>query len=132
MVMIACYRWSVMWVSAMVLTLLSISPSFGFDPFWSPVLTDWGLSASGLHLSVLRFAPERGLQLATVTALDHRGKGLQFGLGYDDMVSESRDALDGLNLRSPFPIRSSFRPLGAINGSNSLSRSDGRNATTFG
>ena len=76
MVMIACYRWSVMWVSAMVLTLLSISPSFGFDPFWSPVLTDWGLSASGLHLSVLSFAPERGLQL----------------------VSESRDALDGLNL----------------------------------
>jgi hypothetical protein len=47
---------------------------------------------------VLSFAPERGLQLATVTALDHRGKGLQFGLGYDDMVSESRDALDGLNL----------------------------------
>jgi hypothetical protein len=98
MVMIACYRWSVMWVSAMVLTLLSISPSFGFDPFWSPVLTDWGLSASGLHLSVLSFAPERGLQLATVTALDHRGKGLQFGLGYDDMVSESRVALDRLNL----------------------------------
>jgi hypothetical protein len=62
------------------------------------VLTDSGLSASGSHLSVVSVSPERGLQLATVTALDHRGKGLRFGLGYDDMVWASRHALDGSNI----------------------------------
>ena len=96
--MIACYRWSVVWVVAMALTLLSIAPSFAFDPLWSTLLTDWGFSTSGLHLSVLSVAAENGLQLASATALDQRGKGLRLGLGYDDMVSASRNALDGSNV----------------------------------
>lgn len=33
-----------------------------------------------------------------VTALDHRGKGLRLGFGYDDMVSASRNSLDGSNV----------------------------------
>jgi hypothetical protein len=96
--MMACYRWSVVWVVAMALTLLSIAPSFAFDPFWSTLLTDWGVSTSGLHLSVLSVAAENGSQLASATALDQRGKGLRFGLGYDDMVSASRNVLDGSNV----------------------------------
>jgi hypothetical protein len=94
----ACYRWSVVWVVAMALPFLSIAPSFALDPFWSTVLADWGFSSSGLHLSVLSVAADNGLQLASATALDQRGKGLRIGFGYDDMVSASRTALDGSNV----------------------------------
>jgi hypothetical protein len=57
------------------------------------VLSDPILPASELHISVLSFGGERGLQLAAASA--GRGKRLQFGFGYDDMIAASRNVMDG-------------------------------------
>jgi hypothetical protein len=84
-------------VGAVTLTLLAISPSAAFDALWGTVLSDWAFPTSELHVSVFSFAGETGLQLAAASALEPGGKSLQFGVGYDDMVSASRNTLDGSN-----------------------------------
>lgn len=89
------YRAIFILVGAVVLTLLAISPSTAFDALWSTVLSDWALPTSDLHVSVFSFAGETGLQLAAASALERGGKGLQFGVGYDDMVTASRNPLEG-------------------------------------
>ena len=87
------YQVTLILVGTVALVLLATSPSLAFDALWSTVLSDPVLSASELHVSVLSFAGETGLQLAAASAGGR--KGLQFGFGYDDMISASRNGLDG-------------------------------------
>jgi hypothetical protein len=91
------YRVVLIFVGSASLTLLIISPSTAFDALWATVLSDLALPMSELHVSIFSFAGEAGLQLAAASALERGGKSLQFGVGYDDMVSASRNALDGSN-----------------------------------
>ncbi len=89
------HRVTLILVGAVALTLLAISPSMAIDALWSTVLSDWALPTSDLHVSVLSFSGETGLQLAAASA--RGGKGLQFGVGYDDMIAAARNGLDGSN-----------------------------------
>ena len=93
----ARYRVALIFVGAISLILLAISPSMAFDALWGTVWSDSALPASELHVSLFSFAGEMGLQLAAASALDRCGKSLQFGLGYDDMVPTFLNALDGSN-----------------------------------
>lgn len=96
--MSACHRCIAIFAGAIALTLLAISPSTAFDPLWSTVLSESVLSGSELQLSLLNWTSGTGLQFATAAASEHGGKGIRFGVGIDDMVAPSRNALDGASL----------------------------------
>jgi hypothetical protein len=88
------HRWIAILAGTIAVTLLAISPSTAFDALWSTVLSESVLSASELQLSLLNLAGGTGLQFATAGAAEHGGKGIRFGLGFDDMVAPSRNPLD--------------------------------------
>ena len=96
--MTAYHRGIAIFAGAIALTLLAISPSTAFDPFWSTVFSESVLSGSELQLSLLNLGRGTGLQFATAAATEHGGKGIRFGVGFDDMVVPSRNALDGASL----------------------------------
>ncbi|WP_447986999.1 hypothetical protein [Nitrospira sp. Nam74] len=89
-------------IEAMALALVGASQAAALDPLWSTVLSDSAMTTSQLRLSLLDMAGGTGLQLVTATTLEHGGKGLRFGLGFDEMVATSKNLLDGVNL--PVPI----------------------------
>ena len=92
-------------VGAIGLVFPALSPASAFDALWSTVLSEGAIPTSDLHVSLLSFAGETGLQLAAASTLDRGGKGLRIGFGYDDMLAASRNPLDGSSLPPAIPDR---------------------------
>jgi hypothetical protein len=93
-----CFRYVMIVIEAMALAQLGASQAVALDPLWSTVLSDSAMTASQFRLSLLDMAGGTGLQLATAAVLEHTGKGIRFGLGFDEMVATSKSLLDGVNM----------------------------------
>ena len=93
-----CSQYVIIVIAAMALVLLGTSGATAFDPLWSTMLSDSAMTASQLRLSLLDMGGGAGLQLVTAATPEHGGKGLRFGLGFDEMVATSKNLLDGLNM----------------------------------
>ena len=91
---------------AIALSLIANSPSWATDALWSSPLSEF-LTSSGLHISVLDYKAATGLQVTAVSSgvLKIWGQRFSIGVGYDDMVSTFRSALDGTVIPPPISER---------------------------
>lgn len=101
-----CSRVAWNFAVALALSLTVISPSWASDAMWSSLLSDF-LTSSELQISLLDYKADTGLQLTAISSglLRAWGQRVSFGIGYDDMVSTFRNALDGSTLPPPIAER---------------------------
>lgn len=92
---------------ALALGLIAVSPAAADDLWGSTALSDWFVSASGLHVTVFDYRGDTGLQVTALSSqiFQRWGQSLKVGLGYDDMVFTAKSHLDG----SPSPLAISDR-----------------------
>lgn len=98
--------WDLALAMALSITLTMISFSWASDDWWSAPLSEV-LTSSGLHISVLDYKADSGLQVTAVSSGLLRAWGQRFsiGIGYDDMVSTLQNPLDGSTLPPPISER---------------------------
>jgi hypothetical protein len=88
------------------LTLGTISPSSASDDWWSATLSEF-LTSSEVHISVLDYKADNGLQVTAVSGgwLRTWGQRFSIGIGFDDMVSTFHNPLDGSTIPPPISER---------------------------
>ncbi len=98
--------WDLAVAVAFFLTLSTISPSWASDDWWSAPLSEF-LTSSELHISVLDYKADTGLQVTAVSSglLRTWGQRVSIGIGYDDMISTFENSLDGSTIPPPISER---------------------------
>ena len=93
-------------VAALSLTLSTTSSSWAGDDWWSASLSEF-LTSSELHISVLDYKADKGLQVTAVSGglLRTWGQRFSIGIGYDDMVATFHNPLDGSTIPPPISER---------------------------
>jgi hypothetical protein len=93
-------------VAVGLLSLSTISPLWASDDWWSAPMSEF-LTSSKLHISVLDYKADTGLQVTAVSSgfLRIWGQRFTIGIGYDDMVSTFHNPLDGSTIPPPISER---------------------------
>jgi hypothetical protein len=96
--------WNLAVAGALALSI--ISPSWASDALWSSPLSEL-LTSSELHISVLDYGADTGSQVTAISSglLKTWGQRFSVGIGYEDMVSTFRNALDGTTIPPPISER---------------------------
>jgi hypothetical protein len=98
-------EWDLAVTLALAVTLSTVSPLWAGDD-WPSTVSEFFIS-SELHISMLNYKADTGLQVTTVSSRLLRIWGHRFsiGIGYDDMVSTFHNPLDGNTTAPPISER---------------------------
>lgn len=98
-------EWDLAVALALAVTLSTISPLWASDD-WSSAVSEFFIS-SELHISMLDYKADTGLQVTAVSSglLRIWGQRFSIGIGYDDMVSTLRNPFDGNTIPPPISER---------------------------
>src|SRR5688500_4867441 len=98
-------EWDLAVTLALAVTLSAVSPLWAGD-VWSSAVSEF-FGSSELHISMLDYKADTGLQVTAVSSGSLRiwGQRFSIGIGYDDMVSTFHNPFDGNIIPPPISER---------------------------
>ena len=98
-------EWDLAVTLALAVTLSAVPPLWAGDD-WSSAVSEFFVS-SELHISMLDYKADTGLQVTAVSSGSLRiwGQRFSIGIGYDDMVSTFHNPFDGNIIPPPISER---------------------------